>query len=111
MQSDLIGRSKLKSAISREDGVIIGGYRYIRASAVMEKINASPGVDAVEVVRCGECAHRENPDICPMISMCGELDWSNGKASYTVANRALKSDFCSKGTKMEGDRKVDVHHN
>ena len=52
MQSDLISRSKLKQSMDREDGIIVNGYRYIRASAVLEKINTSPGVDAVEPT-CG----------------------------------------------------------
>ena len=74
MQSDLISRSKLKQSMDREDGIIVNGYRYIRASAVLEKINTSPGVDAVEVVRCRDCRYysgcKDKPGEVTAIGYC-----------------------------------------
>lgn len=60
-----------------------------------------PAIDAVQVVRCRDCKHRDNPDVCPMIFMRGEMDWGKGTVSYTIANNASDDDFCSKGAKMD----------
>lgn len=98
MQSDLISRCKLKASISREDGVIIGGYRYIRASAVLEKINASPGVDAVEVVRCRDCRYFSGSKDKPgEVTAIGYCDHPNHHILPMTAER-----YCADGRKKDG---------
>lgn len=54
-----------------------------RAGAVIGKL---PAVDAVPVVRCGECMHRRQPDgFCPVVGgFCGDENW-----------------FCASGIKEE----------
>ena len=87
MQNDVISRSKLAASINREDVIIVGGKRYIRADALTEKISMAPTIDAVEVVRCRECKHY-TPTICHRL------------------NTVVKPfDFCSYGKpKMDGGK-------
>ena len=94
MQSDLISRRRLKSSINREDGIVVGGYRYIRAAAVMAKIDAAPKLDAVPVVHGRWFTSSDIPDtlIC---SVCGRrFDM------YHFDQKDMP--FCLCGAKMDG---------
>lgn len=55
MEKDLVSRNRLVRSFQREDAVTIDGHGYFRADAVLEKLRMAPAVDAVPVVRCGEC--------------------------------------------------------
>lgn len=66
-------------------------------------IENAPAIDAVPVVRCKDCKHRNNHNVCPMMFMSGEVDWEKGTVHYTITSHASDNDFCSKGEKMNGD--------
>lgn len=98
MQSDLISRSKLKQSMDRETGIIVNGYRYIRASAVLEKIDATPGVDAVLVVRCRDCRYFSGSKDKPgEVTAVGYCDHMNHHILPMTPDR-----YCADGRRKDG---------
>lgn len=89
MRNDLISRNKLHKSLQREEIKVVDGLQYLRADVALAKISMPPSVDAVEVVRCGECKHaREVPP---------------GKyVACIMWNRAFPCDgFCHMGVRMD----------
>lgn len=54
----------------------------------MEIVEEFPAVDAVPVVRCKDCKHRGNPDICPLTFECDD---------FYIVDRTGDDRFCDKG--------------
>ena len=67
-------------------------------SAVRGTINACPTVDAVTVVRCGECQYWDSFPSCsatPQYHACRRRIMGNV--------HTMREDFCSRGERMGGD--------
>ena len=62
----------------------------------MEAVNIAPTIDAVEVVRCGECKYLATEAI-------GEDGWCENPDG--LDNIAKQTDFCSYGERKEADGK------
>lgn len=62
MDNELISRSALydKLIYDTTKTYTVGGNAYVDILRIADAIQAAPAVDAVEVVRCGECKHIEN---------------------------------------------------
>lgn len=97
---DLISRASLRNAMKREKITLANGLQYIRAEAVMAKIDMSPGVDAVAVVRCRECAYRGS-DLCPMCYEEYYCDEDDG-GDWVTRDVTVDDGFCHKGAKLDG---------
>lgn len=92
--TDMISRKALQNSIRREPEIIVSGLRYIRADAVRAKISVAPSVDAVPVVRCGECvccSLWNDQLICSRIS-----DVMDGYYHGTI-DVVKPDDYCSHG--------------
>ena len=63
---------------------------------IVRLIEKIPTIDAVEVVRCKDCKHRGNDDICPMIKirMCNDGD---GYFDEVSEDKTFDDGFCSYG--------------
>lgn len=88
-----------KELIYRED--LIAEYGRVHkgpAGGARELMRLAPAVDAVEVVRCGECMHRGDGDICPMRHLIFDVP----SASYIWIDQTLNDGFCSFGVRKEG---------
>lgn len=73
MNNDLISRSALVADI--EDTVVISARNTISTEMrgvrkTIGRIEAAPAVDAVEVVRCGECIYRGSEAPIPGFAYC-----------------------------------------
>lgn len=68
---------------------------------IREKLLAVPTIDAVPVVRCRECKHRETVD-CPMCHEEYHFDEDDG-GDYSLWTRVVDPNgFCSCGERKEG---------
>ena len=67
-------------------------------SDLAEFLYSLPRADVVEVVRCGECMHRGDGDICPMRHLIFDVP----SASYIWIDQTLNDGFCSFGVRKEG---------
>lgn len=63
-------------------------------------IHELPTIDAVEVVRCKDCKHRQT-DECPMLHDDDYYDEDDGWDSITF-DYTKDDGFCHKGAKMDG---------
>ena len=66
-------------------------------------IDNAPTVDAVEVVRCGDCKHYKNYGKTSLFVngknvMCG---WCHRRIRYDEEHRMLTDDFCSYGERRK----------
>ncbi len=93
---DLISRASLRNAMKREKVTLANCLQYIRAEAVMAKIDMAPSVDAVPVVRCRECKYLLASKLCSNPMACG---WD--------ALEPNDDDFCSRGVKLDA-KDMDV---
>lgn len=64
--------------------------------ALFEVVEAE-SIEAVPVVRCGECKHRGDPDVCPMLDEVYYGVFEIERYDVTEDNG-----FCHKGAKMDG---------
>lgn len=60
MASDLISRDALLESFKRDFKPTLWEDKYI-----VQNIMSAPAVDAVEVVRCKDCAYKRIPHCCP----------------------------------------------
>lgn len=71
---------------------------WIRVEEVRENIDMLPSVDAVQVVRCGQCEHWKCNPTTNKYGVCN-------KVSYDEFEVVMHSDdFCSYGSNMRGNR-------
>lgn len=61
-------------------------------SDLAEFLYSLPRADVVEVVRCGECMHRGDGDVCPM----RHFVWTPDEG-YKFVDLTMDDYFCSKG--------------
>lgn len=81
----------------------VGEYRKGCIAAIKDdigNIKHIPAADVVEVVRCKDCKHRGNDDICPMIKikMCNDGD---GYFDEVSEDETFDDGFCSYGERKE----------
>ena len=87
MANDMISRGKLRVALNRENGIVIDGRRYIRADCVMNKLDMSPSLDAVEVVHGRWKRFEEiSSNIGVSCSACGWKDYHHGRYKNNLYN-------------------------
>lgn len=93
--SDLIDRSALMTFPNvRKVEIGFGMPPYLVVP--VHAINGAPAVDAVEVVRCRDCKHRGDPDVCPMLD---EVYYGFETERYDATD---DDGFCHMGEKMDG---------
>lgn len=68
------------------------------ACVLEEDIKKAPAVDAVEIVRCKDCALRGDPENCPMCAHRFEIVPDGLEFCYS--NNTEDDGFCHKGVKM-----------
>lgn len=61
-------------------------------------VENAPSVDAVPVVRCRECVHNEDEDVCPFVRVDRGENW------FEII-KPHPDGFCHMGKKMDGDGK------
>ena len=103
VHNDLIFRSALLEELSK--GTIITDDLYgmgIMAGNdhAIKKIKEAPAVDAVEVVRCWECKHRESRD-CPMCHEVYYYDEDDGGDYYVIDRAVDPNGFCCAGERRD----------
>ena len=91
MGSDLINRKALKKYIGCDGN---NKYKSQIIHEIADLIDEVPAVDAVEVVRCKDCAKRGAPDECPMC-------YHKSSAWYPCDNTE-DDGFCNEGRKKDG---------
>ena len=64
--------------------------------AVYHPVNDTPTVDAVPVVRCKDCRHRGDLDVCPM----RHFYWSKEEGYYHV-DTTMDDYYCSFGERKD----------
>lgn len=64
-----------------------------------EPVDNAPAVDAVEIVRCKNCALRGDPENCPMCAHRFEIA-PNG-LEFCYSNNTEDDGFCHKGVKKD----------
>lgn len=79
---------------------------------VFNAIDEAPTIDAVPVVRCGECANAKRIDKNESIYTCTHPQWTRRSHKDTFKESQLfhgldGNDFCSYGTKMEEHHEID----
>lgn len=100
MNGDLISRSALLEDIeetvvfSVKDGQPSAEIR--GANKITDRIKAAPAVDAVEVVRCGDCKFRCETDD-------GEYNPEDIVCTYWETDGLKACDFCSKSERRADD--------
>lgn len=93
MENDLISRSALLKRQQRYTEFDEAGFSMTVKAVEVEEIQKAPAVDAVEVVRCKDCAFYD-------FGECGNyrMDMSDGAHFYPYPN-----DFCSYGERKADD--------
>lgn len=94
MQNDMISRKVLRMELKREPVLKIYGHPYIRADAVLEKVQIATTIDAEPVVH----AHWEVRRGIPFCSNCLEI--INGYSCDNDISTTPRCSFC--GAKMDG---------
>lgn len=90
MNNDLISRSALVKSIKTTVS-----DKAVKALALV-KVNTAPAVDAVEVVRCGEC--RFNADNMEADPLClNDYTGADIVCTYWESDGLAADDFCSRG--------------
>ena len=78
------------------------GMRRRGLSEALDSIADAPTIDAVPIVRCWECKHRETTD-CPMCHEEYYVDEDDG-GDYYIVDRAVDSNgFCCAGEREDGE--------
>ncbi len=103
---DLISRAKAIAMHKAECSGDCGCCKYITKDLECGILLNVPAVDAVEVVRCKDCAYRKNPQKC---LMCNGMAYKNPVGGYTwlACDQTTDEGFCQHGTKMEA-KDIDV---
>lgn len=70
-------------------------FESLFADALCEYLDSAPSVDTVHVVRCRECVHNEDEDVCPFVRV------NRGK-NWLEIIKPHPDGFCHKGAKMDG---------
>ena len=68
-------------------------------------IEAAPAVDAVPVVRCRECRHRQNTKEC-LMCFTEVVDVEDGKL-YQFRDLTKDDGFCDRGERRDNDAQAD----
>lgn len=100
----LIDADRLFDAMRRIEGQFFAGVgEVVNIIDVFEQIKDAPNIDAVEVVRCGECKYRHD-DECPMRYVewvtyddDGYIEWDDVVHDYT-----MDDGFCNCGEREYG---------
>lgn len=75
----------------------------------IDYLRKQPTVDAVEVVRCKDCKHREDEGACPMYHV-EEIEWDDDgymEVDYVPHDYTTDDGFCDRGERKDNDRKAD----
>lgn len=72
-----------------------------------DDIYCAPTIDAVPVVRCRECMHRGNPDVCPWSHK--ELRQVAEGTRWVITDGTVFDGFCHLGAKMDGGSGDELH--
>lgn len=72
-----------------------------QVATAIEVVEAAQAVDAEPVVRCGECTHRGDPDICPWSYKEWRAD-AEGGWQWTITDHTVHNGFCHRGSKKTG---------
>jgi len=93
--SELIDRQALldKFATLKESAPTLKDVIYL--DGVMAVIDSAPPIDAVQVVRCGECQYF-NTDECAMVGTCDGCDCQVDLAFNSTG-------YCAKGKRRESE--------
>lgn len=99
MYGDLIIRAKAIAMHTAECSGDCDCCKYITQDLECGILRNVPAVDAVEVVRCKDCANRAIAAKCPMC----HLVWfdSLGGMDCTTIDKTTDDGFCQKGAKMD----------
>ena len=103
--SELIDRQALKDAVKRYAGEPIKqNDRKCQAICLdmLGTIDAQPTIDAVEVVRCGECKFNYANMIHDPLD---DADYTDITCTYWMSDGVHPKDYCSKGARMDGERR------
>lgn len=109
MASDLISRERLLDALGvafkATDPKGEKQLGYLNARLIARKI---PSVDAVEVVRCKDCAHAGvimNPSAAKRFDGAMNCTLCRGDDGYGIYNTSIvyPDDYCSDGVRREGN--------
>lgn len=93
MKDDVISRQAAADVVDFE----CGEWRGL-AKTIIDKLEALPSVDAVPVVRCGECRYWDRSPSCsatPQYHAC--------KRRIFADVHTMRDDFCSQGERKDGD--------
>ena len=98
MNNDLISREAAIEQIERRIKYLVGD-KGVSPEAFIRFLRNRPAVDAVEVVRCKDCAHRGIAGRCPM---CHDETYDDDGYTewYTIDNTG-DDGFCHCGAKMD----------
>ena len=72
----------------------------VSMDAVLNAIDFAQTVDAVEVVRCRDCKHRQDPEECTMC-FTEVVDIVGGRM-YKFTDLTSDNGYCHMGVKMDG---------
>lgn len=95
----LIYVDELKEKLSN---VQFSGMGYYKASKAVDECSA---VDAVEIVRCKDCKHREDERVCPMCFV-ESIDYDDDgyiETDYIYHDYTIDYGFCYMGEKWEDE--------
>ena len=81
------------------------GTPVIRCEDLARIINDMPTIDPQpEIIRCKDCKHRQNPNICPMtFEEWVEIDEGDGcyDSDYILHDNTIDDGFCNRGDSYE----------
>lgn len=95
MARDLIDREPIMHDLMSMDGY----EKSIAGQFALQKIASAPEIDAVEIVRCKDCALRGDPENCPMCARRFEIVPDGLEFCYS--NNTEDDGFCHKGVKKD----------
>ena len=105
----LIDAYALKSQITRHHMSLTPRYisKLVDAEIgdVIDIIDETPTVDAVEVVRCKDCIHRGEEGECPMYFV-QEIEWDDDgytEWDYVPHDYTVDDGFCDRGERKDND--------
>ena len=89
---EVLERIKESPKMTRDEMHIISGCHML-----CEMIDDAPTIDAVSVVRCRECVHNEDEDVCPFVRVDRGENW------FEII-KPHPDGFCHMGAKMDGGK-------
>ena len=100
MRGDLISRRALLKKATMRGHCLRPLVTAFHMCVDVKDIEKAPAVDAVEVVRCWECKHRESRD-CPMCHEVYYYDEDDGGDYYVIDRAVDPNGFCCAGERRD----------